>query len=67
MFLLNSHALTSRIARDTLKEAMLTDPDEVDNSIGFMHLALSFLAGYGIYISTATDRLVGRMLDTHAK
>ena len=28
---------------------------------------MGFLAGYGIYIGTLTDRFVGRMLDAHAK
>ena len=63
LFILNGNSLASGIARGTLREAMLTDPDEVNNSVGFIQKALCFLAGYGIYICTSTGRIVGRMLD----
>ena len=38
---------------------MLTDPDEVNNSVVVMPKAISSFAGYGIYICTSTDRIVG--------
>ena len=34
LFILKGNILASCIARDTLREGMLTDPDEVNNSLG---------------------------------
>ena len=45
---------------------MFEKPDEVDTNFGLINRALTFLAGYDIYICTSTDRFVGRLLDAHA-
>ena len=63
MFLLNGRALASDIARDLLKDAMYADPNTADLTYGLVPKAMAFLAGYGIYVTVATDKLVGRMLD----
>ena len=62
LFIVKRNALASCIARDALREDMLTDPGEVNNSVGFIPRGMSFSAGYGIYIGTSTDRIVGACL-----
>ena len=66
MFLLNGNTLASVLARDALREAMLSDPLTTDFEDGLVLKAMRFLSGYGIYLTVATDKLVGRMLDNHA-
>ena len=66
MFLLNGGTLASDLARDALQEAMLSDPLTTDCSDGLVLKAMKFLSGYGIYLTVATDKLVGRMLDNYA-
>ena len=66
MFLLNGNTLASVLARDALREAMLSDPLTTDFEDGLVLKAMRFLSGYGIYLTVATDQLVGRMLDNHA-
>ena len=66
MFLLNGGTLASDLARDALQEAMLSDPLTTDFSDGLVLKAMRFLSGYGIYLTVATDKLVGRMLDNYA-
>ena len=58
--------------------AFATDWDKAVRSIGYpfsptgiltyglVPRAMAFLAGYGIYVTVATDKLVGRMLDNYA-
>ena len=58
IYLLNGDTTASRIARHTLKESMFEKPDEVDTTFGLINRALTFLAGYGIYVCTSTDRFV---------
>ena len=45
---------------------MRETPPEVDTTFGLVNRALTFLAGYCMYVSISTDRFVGRMLDAHA-
>ena len=45
---------------------MYAKPKEVDTTFGLVNHATTFLAGYGIYVCTSTDRFVGRMLDADA-
>ena len=66
MFLLNGGTLASDLVRDALQEAMLSDPLTTDFSDGLVLKAMRFLSGYGIYLTVATDKLVGRMLDNYA-
>ena len=46
---------------------MSLDLNKFDNNSGLVREAMAFLAGYGVYICVCTDRLVGRMLDNHAR
>ena len=66
IFCLNGRTLASDIARDSLQDAMFSDPVSTDFMYGLLTKAMAFLAGYGIYVSVATDKLVGRMLDNFA-
>ena len=66
MFLLNGRTLASDLARDSLQEAMLSDPLTTDFTDGLVSKAMRFLSGYGIYLTVSTDKLVGRMLDNYA-
>ena len=45
---------------------MYADPNATDFTYGLVPKAMAFLAGYGIYVTVATDKLVGRMLDNNA-
>ena len=58
MFLLNGRTLASDIARDSLQDAMFSDPVSSDFMYGLVPKAMAFLAGYGIYVTVATDKLV---------
>ena len=49
-------------ARDTLRQA-LECPPELQAQDGLITNALSFLAGYGLYLSVSTDRFISRLLD----
>ena len=66
MFLFNSCILASDISRDSLKNAMYADPNATDFTHGLVPKAMAFLAGHGIYVTVATDKLVGRMFDNYA-
>ena len=44
----------------------MADPMTTDIRYGLVPKAMAFLAGYGIYVTVATDKLVGRMLDNLA-
>ena len=66
LYLLNGLTLASQLARDSLRFAMNEDPGSLTASTGLICRALTFLAGYGIYVTVATDKLVGRMLDALA-
>ena len=44
----------------------MSDPATTDITYCFVPRAMEFLAGYGIYVTVATDKLVGRMLDNLA-
>ena len=46
---------------------MYTHRGKIDNNFGLVPKAMSFLTGYGIYVTRSTDRFVGRMLDVHAQ
>ena len=63
LFLLNGTTLASQLARDSLRAAMVCDLASPDIGLGLVSLAMDFLAGYGIYVSLATDKLVCRILD----
>ena len=63
LFLLNGTTLASQLARDSLRAAMVCDPASPDIGLGLVSMAMDFLAGYGIYVSFATDKLVCRILD----
>ena len=56
----------SLLARDALQEAMMSDPLTTDFTDCLVLKAMRFLSGYGIYLTVATDKLVGRMLDNYA-
>ena len=66
LYLLNGSTIASQLARDSLRFSMMEDPATPSSSSGLMYGAFSFLAGYGIYVTVATDKLVGRMLDSMA-
>ena len=66
MFLINGRTLASDIARDSLQDAMFSDPVSTDFMYGRVPKAMAFRAGCGIYGIVATDKLVGRMLDNYA-
>ena len=63
LYLLNGSSLASQLARDSLHFAMNENPGSLSASSGLISRALTFLSGYGIYVTVATDKLVGRMLD----
>ena len=67
VFLLNGKTMASCLARDALKEAVYTHPIKIHNNLGLISKAMSFLAGYGIYVTLSTNRFVARMLDVHAQ
>ena len=52
LYLLNGNTTASKIARHTFKESMYERPDEVDTTFGLVNRALTFPAGYGIYVAT---------------
>ena len=66
MLILNGRNVATDIARDSLKEAMCADLNTTDFTYGRLPKAIAFLAGYGIYVTVATDKLVGRMFDNYA-
>ena len=66
MFILNGRTLAPGIARESLKDARYADPNTTDFTHGLVPKAMAFLAGYGIYVTVATDKLVGRMFDNYA-
>ena len=66
MFLFNGCTLASDIARDSRQDAMHADPNLTYFTHGLVPKATAFLAGYGIYVTIATDKLVGRMFDNYA-
>jgi hypothetical protein len=53
----------STLARDQLQQAQEMHPKEVGGRTGIVCNAMRYLAGYGIYLTVATDRHVGRMVD----
>ena len=61
--LLNGVEQASAVARDTLRQALLCAPHEVQQHQGLVTNAMGFLAGYGLYLSLSTDRLTARILD----
>lgn len=61
--LLNGTSLTSQVARDAVQAAMALPPETADDRHDLVCNAFRFLAGYGIYMETSTDRTVGRILD----
>ena len=62
LFLLNGCTLASQLARDSLREVVMADPMTSDVVYSFVPKAMAFLASYGIYVTVATDKLVGRTL-----
>ena len=44
----------------------MVDPTTIDIRYGLVLRAMSFIAGYGICVTVATDKLVVRMLDNFA-
>ena len=62
-YLLNGDTTAANVARDSLLEGMRTAPADADAYDGLIPRALRFLAGYGIHVTVATDRRVGRFLD----
>ena len=66
MFLLNGCTLASDIGRDSLQDATHADPNATDFTHGLVPKAMAFLAGNWIYVTIATDKLVGRMFDNYA-
>ncbi|CAE7257788.1 unnamed protein product, partial [Symbiodinium necroappetens] len=63
LLLLNGSSQVALIARDTLRQAIESHPDQLDSHEGTLLSALKFLAGYGLYVEVSTDRMVGRILD----
>ena len=61
LYLLNCTTLASQLARDSLLFAMMEDPSTLLSAVGFVSRAMTFLAGYGIYVIVSTDRQVGRI------
>ena len=61
--LLNGKNTSSTLARDALKHAMHSSHLTDGILKGTVCRAMIFLAGYGLYITLATDRTVGRILD----
>ena len=61
--LLNGTAPASLVARDTLRQALVCSAEELPRHAGTLTDAMRFLAGYGFYVSFATDRFVARVLD----
>ena len=57
LLLLNGHEQASTVARDTLRQALSSDPDSLDRRSGLVTNAMFFLPGYGLYLT------VGRILD----
>ena len=45
---------------------MSRDPSKFDTNFCLVPKAVAFLAGYGVYICTSNDKLVGRMLFNNA-
>ena len=66
MFFVNGRTLASEIARNSLQDAMFSDPISTDFMYGLVTKAMAFLASYGMYVIVATDKLVGKMLDNVA-
>jgi hypothetical protein len=63
-WLLNGCTKASTAARDSLKEATTEQShDTADDYKGIVPDAMRFLAGYGYYLTAATDRTTGRILD----
>ena len=67
VILLNGSTTAAMLARDALREAMSVAPGVADNQGGMIALAIQFLAGYGVQLCVATDRLVSRMLSYIAR
>lgn len=65
--LLNGSAQASTVVRDSLPEGMLVDPAVAVDFSGLVPNAMRFLAGYGMYVTTSTDRTVARILDAIAR
>ena len=63
LLLLNGSSQVALIARDTLRQAIESQPGELDSHEGTLVSALKFLAGYGLYVEVSTDRMLGRILD----
>ncbi|CAE7468409.1 unnamed protein product [Symbiodinium sp. CCMP2592] len=61
--LLNGTAPASLVARDTLRQALVCSAEELPRHAGTLTDAMRFQAGYGFYVSFATDRFVARVLD----
>ena len=49
------------------KYGWFTSANKIDNKFAVVPKAMAFLARYGIYMCTSTDKFVGRMLDIHAR
>ena len=65
--LLSGDSVASRIAREQLRASMNLEPPEATADMGLLTRALRFLAGYGLYVTVSTDRVVGRILDCLAQ
>eukprot|EP00439_Symbiodinium_sp_Y106_P048881 s5598_g6.t1 len=63
LILLNGTAPTSLVARDTLRQALMSTPADLPQHAGTITNSMRFLAGYGFYVSLSTDRFVARLLD----
>ena len=63
MNLLNGSGMASSLARDSLRHAMSALPLTPAILSGTVCRSIRHLAAYGIYLSTAPDRSVGRILD----
>ncbi|CAE7204856.1 unnamed protein product [Symbiodinium sp. CCMP2592] len=63
LLLLNGKTTSSGLARAELRMAMQLDPDAASAHQGIVCRAMVFLAGYGIYLSVSTERLLSRLLD----
>ena len=61
--LLNGSSMAALLARDSLRQAMQLPPSEAESTERAVVTAMRFLAGYGVYITVSSDRLVSRILD----
>ena len=63
LLLLNGITPASELARAELRMAMQLDPDAASAHQSLVCRAMSFLAGYGFYLTVPTERLLSRHLD----